>query len=200
MRTPILRRHRRSLSALALVLLAAAGLNWALPALAQGSGSPAASPAPAAGSARSSKAAEEEREMVEDLAHAHLAEVEASRLALDKTQNAQVRSFAQQMVDEHTQAYQALQQLGQKKQMAVPSETDFQHKALATALRLLSGDTFNRQYIRQVGINDHRRTVDVLMKLQQTSADADLKAYAAKSLPLVERHLAQARELDQRLR
>ncbi len=200
MRTPILRRHRRSLSALALVLLAAAGLNWALPALAQGSGSPAASPAPAAGSARSSKAAEEEREMVEDLAHAHLAEVEASRLALDKTQNAQVRSFAQQMVDEHTQAYQALQQLGQKKKMVVPSETDFQHKALATALRLLSGDTFNRQYIRQVGINDHRRTVDVLMKLQQTSADAELKAYAAKSLPLVERHLAQARELDQRLR
>lgn len=153
-----------------------------------------------AGTARQERGAEQAREIIEDLAHAQLAEVESARQALDKTKNAQVRSFAQQMIDEHQKAYEELQQLGRSKQFTVPKETGFQHKAIATALRLLSGDFFDRQYIRQVGINDHRRAVDLLMKLQQTSTDSELKAYAARQLPIVERHLAMARDLDRQMK
>lgn len=151
-------------------------------------------------SQRSSRAADEERDMFEDLVHASLAEIETGRLALDKTQNPQVRSFAQQMIDDHTKALQEMQQLGQKKQMTVPSETDFQHKAIATALRLLTGEAFDKQYIRQVGVNDHRRTVDLLTRMQQTARDPELKAHAAKMLPIVQRHLAMAREMDQKMK
>ena len=153
-----------------------------------------------AGTARQERGAEQVREMVEDLAHAQLAEVESARLALEKTKNAQVRSFAQQMIDEHQKAYEELQQLGRSKPFTVPNETSFQHKAIATALRLLSGDFFDRQYIRQVGINDHRRAVDLLMKMQQTSTDSELKAYAARQLPLMERHLAMARDLERQMK
>ncbi len=195
-------------------LLGLAVLASATPAGAQGYGSPgttggtgasgtagSGSASGSAGSAqRSQRGAEEDREMVDDLVHASLAEIETGRLALEKTQNPQVRSFAQQMIDDHTRALQELQQLGQKKQMTLPTETDFQHKAIATALRILSGDTFDRQYIRQVGVNDHRRTVDLLMKMQQTARDPELKAQAGKMLPVVQRHLAMAREMDQKMR
>lgn len=190
-------------------LAALAALALALPAAAQttgaagsasgsaGTGTPSSTGVrPSAGST----VAHEDREMAEDLAHASLAEIDAGKLALEKTQNAQVRSFAQQMIDDHTKALQELQQLAQKKQMPVPAETDFQHKAIGTALRLLSGDTFDKQYIRQVGINDHRRTVDLLMKMQQTARDPELKAHASKMLPIVQRHLAMAREMDQKMR
>lgn len=156
--------------------------------------------APYSSSQSSSRATSEDHEMLEDLAHAHLAEIEASRIALDKTRNAQVRGFAQQMIDEHGKALQELQQLGQKKQLSVPGETDFQHRAIATALRLLSGDTFDTQYIRQVGVNDHRRSVDLLMRMQQTAHDPELQALAARLLPVVQRHLAQARELQQKMK
>jgi putative membrane protein len=183
-------------------LAGALALALALPAGAQtgGSGSSGAS-APSSPSQRSAaRATSEDHEMLEDLAHAHLAEIEASRIALDKTRNASVRSFAQQMIDEHGQALQELQQLGQKKQLSVPTETDFQHKAIAAALRLLSGDTFDRQYIRQVGVNDHRRSVDLLMKMQQSARDPELQAHAGKLLPGVQRHLAQAREMQQKMK
>ena len=143
--------------------------------------------------------AEEARETMEDLAHASLAEIDISRTALEKSQNAQVKSFAQQMIDDHTQALQELQQLGQKKQLTLPTETDFQHKAIGTALRLLSGATYDKQYIKQVGINDHRRTVDLLQKAQR-STDADLKAHAGKMLPIVQRHLSQARDLERQMK
>ena len=215
MHTPLTRlepaRTPQHVPSLRLALLLTSTLTLALPAGAQsptGNPNPSSSPSSTSSSsgrssapaARSNRAAEEERDMVEDLAHAHLAEVETGRLALEKTQNTQVRSFAQQMVDDHTKAYQELQQLGQGQQLTVPSETDFQHKAIATAMRLLSGETFDKQYIRQVGINDHRRSVDLLMKMQQTSRNPQLKALAGRQLPIVERHLAMARELDQTMR
>lgn len=188
--------------ALALALALALAGALALPAAAQtGSGSSSGASAPSPSSQRAAnRATSEDHEMLEDLAHAHLAEIEASRLALDKTRSTQVRSFAQQMLDEHGQALKELQQLGQTKQLSVPSETDFQHKAIAAALRLLSGDTFDRQYIRQVGVNDHRRSVDLLMKMQQSARDPELKAHAGKLLPVVQRHLAQARELQQKMK
>lgn len=187
---------------LAVVALLAAMLPAAAQSSAASPGSAGAAPSGSAGSAspRSSRVADEEREMFEDLAHASLAEIETGRLALDKTQNPQVRRFAQQMIDDHTQAMKELQQLGQKKQMSVPTETDFQHKAIATALRLLTGETFDKQYIRQVGVNDHRRTVDLLTRMQQTARDPELQAHAGKMLPIVQRHLAMAREMDQKMK
>jgi len=179
----------RQASALALAL------GLALPAWSQSTsgGAPSAS-SPA------TRTTGEYQEMLEDLAHAHLAAIETGRLALEKTRNTQVRSYAQQMIDDHGKALQELQQLGQEKRLSLPRETDFQHKAIAAALRLLSGETFDKQYIRQAGIRDHRRTVDLLMKLQQTSQDAPSKAYAAKQLPIVERHLGLAREMDQKMK
>lgn len=137
----------------------------------------------------------QEREMVEDLAHANLAEIDTGRLALEKSKSQKVRQFAQKMIEDHSAAQKDLQQLAQRKNMQLPAETDFQHKALAMALRVLTGATFDSQYLKQVGVNDHRRTVDLLEKTQRTAIDPELKAYAAKTLPVVQRHLAMAREM-----
>lgn len=141
---------------------------------------------------------EQDRELIEDLAHANLAEIETGRLALEKSTSPQVKQFAQRMIDDHTNAMKQLQQLAQRKGAEVPRETDFQHKAIATALRLLDGNTFDEQYMRHVGVNDHRRTVDLLEKTQRTARDPDLKGYARKTLPTVQKHLAMARQMTGR--
>ncbi|KWT83748.1 hypothetical protein APY03_4303 [Variovorax sp. WDL1] len=47
-------------------------------------------------------------------------------------------------------------------------------------------------------MGDHRRRVDLLKKVQRESKDAELKSYAAKVLPVVERHLAMARDMNRR--
>lgn len=184
-----------SKSALAVALC----LTLSLPAWSQSSSGVSAGSTGGTSSQRAGQVAEEVKEMMEDLAHANLAEIDTGRMALEKAKSPQVKSFAQQMIDEHTTALKEVQQLGQKKQLTLPTETDFQHKAIGAALRLLSGDTFDKQYIRQVGIKDHRRTVDLLQKAQR-STDADLKAHADKMLPIVQRHLSQARELERQMK
>ena len=164
----------------------------ALPARAQ----TPSSPGTAATARLAVAAAEEDRELLEDMAHASLAGMEAGRLALEKSRNASVRQFAQQMIDDHQSALQALGPLARNKQMSLPTEADFQHKSIAAALRLLTGGFFDRQFIRQVGIKDTKRTIDLLQKMQSGRRDPEFKAYADPMLPVLQGHLAQARELD----
>lgn len=156
---------------------------------------PAQTGTAAAGRDNASALAEQEREWIDDMAHAHIAEVETGKLALEKTQNPQVRQFAQQMIDDHTKGLQELRTLAQKKNVQVPDDTDFAHKAVATALRLLSGDLFDSQYIRQVGVNDHRRTLELVQRVSRESRDQDLRALAGKSAPMIQHHLKMAQQL-----
>lgn len=162
-----------------------------------GMGSGATGGATGSGSSTASGLSSEDRDMIEDLAEANLAEIETGRLALSKSQNPRVREFAQKMIDDHSTAQQELQQMAQAKGMTLPQETDLAHRTVAGALRLLSGETFESQYINRVGMDDHQRTVELLQKAQGQAKDTDLKAMAGRMLPVVQGHLDMARQMSQ---
>ena len=146
-----------------------------------------------AGAAGMSKA---DAKMLSDLAEANIAEIQTGKLALEKGKSEQARSFAQKMVDEHTAALKELQTLAQSKGVKLPEDTDLHHKAIATALRPLNGDTFDSQYVKRVGVGDHERTVALLQKVQKGAQDPELKAMAGKMLPTVQQHLQMAQKLS----
>lgn len=54
-----------------------------------------------------------DQKIVMDMARANMAEIEAGKLAVSKTQNAEVKTFAQQMIDDHTKALNDVKQLAQ---------------------------------------------------------------------------------------
>ncbi len=197
--------HRQRQWPRALTYLSAASVTMALladPAWAQ-SGSGTAPGAGAGGGTGATSTAnslsQEDRDMIEDLAEANIAEIETGRLALSKSQTPGVREYAQKMIDEHSMAQQELQQMAQAKGMTLPQETDLAHRTVAGALRLLSGQTFDSQYINRVGVDDHQRTVELLQKAQGQARDTELKALAGRMLPVVQAHLDMARQMrDQR--
>lgn len=179
----------KSLPALVGTALAAASL-FALPVHAQQTNTDAVA---ATAEARVSSG---DRELMQDITHANLAEIDTGRLALEKSKNEQVRKFAQMMIDDHTKAQQELQTIAQSKGITLPTETDLQHKTIATALKLLSGDTFDSQYIARVGVGDHERAESLLDKTIRETSDEDLRAYAQKTIKAVQHHLATARSMD----
>lgn len=136
-----------------------------------------------------------DRELMEDIAHANIAEIATGKLALEKGQSEAVKKFAQQMVDDHTKALDELKQLADKKGVSLPTETDLPHKTVSKALEALSGDAFDKQYIARVGVGDHERTHKLLQKTARTAKDADLKAYAQKTIKAVDQHLQMGRKL-----
>jgi len=133
--------------------------------------------------------------MLRDIAQANLAEIETGRIALDKSKDERVRKFAQQMVDDHTTAMKDVQQLAQTKGVTLPDGPDVKHKTVATALKALSGDTFDKQYMSQAGLGDHRKTHELLQKTQRDAKDPDLKALATKMIPVVHGHLTDAEQI-----
>lgn len=207
-------KARAAMTAAALAAMALAGL----PALAQGTSAETATtttkpggtavlqPAEQTpGKAQGSKPgtgqfAQEDLDMMEDIAEANLAEIETGKLALEKAQSPAVKKFAQQMVDDHTKALKDLQQIASKKGASLPQETDLQHKTVATALSALSGNVFDKQYVQQVGVTDHQRTAELLQTVQKTGQDAGLKAYAAKMLPKVQGHLKMAQAMVSKMK
>ncbi|MEN3295949.1 MAG: putative rane protein [Burkholderiales bacterium] len=156
----------------------------------------AASSKPAAASADSgSKLSKKDQKMMQEMAQSNIAEIEAGKLALTKTQNEKVKSFAQKMIDDHTKAQQDLQQVAQSKGVTLPTEPDDKHKAMAKKLSGLSGDKFDQRYMAQGGLADHKKTHRLLERASK-STDADVKNLAAKTQPVVEEHLSMAQQLQ----
>ena len=65
---------------------------------------------------------------------------------------------------------------------------------MATALKIMRGNTFDSQYMKRAGVGDHQKTIELLQKTQKNARDPELKAMAAKMLPTVQAHLKMAQE------
>jgi putative membrane protein len=135
-----------------------------------------------------------DQNLMQDIAHANLSEIEAGQLALKQSKNDQVKSFAQKMIDDHTLAQKELEQLAQAKGAILPTEPDIKHKAELKTLSALEGDKFDKMYLSQGGVSDHKSTHKMLLKAEKKAKDADLQAYLKKTLPVVDQHLSLAQE------
>jgi len=150
----------------------------------------------AAGAAASgAKLSAADEKAVKDMAMADMAEVETGKLALNKSQNADVKAFAQQMVDDHGQALSKVQALAQARGVTLPTGLDAKHKAMSAKLEKLSGDAFDKAYMAGAGVKDHKDTKAKLMSDARKIKDADVKALADQHMPVVEQHLKSAQQM-----
>jgi putative membrane protein len=131
---------------------------------------------------------------VREAASAGMAEVELGRLGVEKATRAEVKSFAQMMVEQHGKANEELQAIASGKQLSVPSEPGPQHKAEKARLEKLSGASFDDAFMKTMA-KDHQKAVGLFSKQASSGSDAELKSWAQKTLPTIKQHLAEAQEL-----
>jgi putative membrane protein len=101
--------------------------------------------------------------------------------------------MAQQLIDDHTRTSGELMQLAQPKGLTPPASLDAKHAAMLSRLRGMSGAEFEREYVRQAGVKAHEQAVKLFRDQSRKGRDADLRAFAARTLPALEGHLQQAR-------
>jgi putative membrane protein len=121
-------------------------------------------------------------------ANGGMAEVELGKLAVQKAGSDEVKKFGQRMVDDHSKAGDELKTLAQNKHITLPTEIDPREKALHDRLAKLSGQSFDRAYM-QAMIADHRKDLNEFRMESKMGKDADVKGWAAKTLPMVEEHV-----------
>ena len=127
-------------------------------------------------------------EFMDDAAIGGMAEVELGKLAATKATNPEVKKFAQMMVDDHTKANTELKALAAKKNKTLPAELDSSHKSTMDDLKGKSGADFDQDYVESM-VDDHEEDVAAFEKQAQNSSDPDVKAFAAKTLPTLKKHL-----------
>lgn len=130
---------------------------------------------------------------INDAAECGLMEVRMGEIAQQKGQSADVRSFAQRLISDHSKANDELKQLASSKGVTVPTQLPDKHQKMLD--KLSSASDFDKSF-RDMAIKDHKKDVKEFEKeLKRTDADSDLKNWTAKTLPTLQEHLRLAEQL-----
>ena len=128
-------------------------------------------------------------------ANAGMEEVDLGKLAVEKASSDEVKKFGQRMVDDHSKAGDELKTLAQNKHITLPSATDPHGKATYDRLSKLSGAAFDRAYIQAMVVG-HRQALNDFRMETKMGQDADVKGWAAKTLPTIEAHVKLAQNTN----
>ena len=137
-------------------------------------------------------------EFVAHAARDGMAEVELGKLATSRAQSADVKQFAQRMIDDHSKANNELKSLASSKNLPVPGDTDAEHKMLMDRLGKLSGAEFDRAYMKAM-VSDHDHAVEEFRAYSERGDDPELKKWAEKTLPTLQSHERMAKETEAKL-
>lgn len=117
-----------------------------------------------------------------------LAEVELGKLAQTKATNAQVKEFGTMMVDDHTAANNELMELAKLKNISLPSVPGEDEQKVKDDLVQKSGKDFDKAYVDAM-IDDHKKDIKLFSDEMKSAKDLDIKAFASKTLPVLQKHL-----------
>ncbi len=123
-----------------------------------------------------------------------VAEVELGRLAVERGASAEIKQFAQQMIEDHAKAGEKLKKLAEQKKVALPAEILPQAKQTKEALAKLSGAQFDQASVKAM-VEMHEKDVTAFDAVAKTATDADVKMFATETLPTLKHHLQMIREL-----
>jgi putative membrane protein len=140
-----------------------------------------------------------DKQFVMKAAQGGMAEVMLGQIAASKGTSADVRNFGNRMVSDHGKANDELKQLAQNKGLALPAEADKESRKFADRLAKVGGKDFDKEYINDM-VNDHEKDVNELEKALRDAKDPDLRAWAARTLPMIQDHLKMAKDIKAKLK
>ena len=123
-----------------------------------------------------------------------LTEVELGRLAVQRGSNPAVKSFGQRMIEDHSRANNELKSIAARKSLALPPDINSDQKTTMDNLSKLSGAEFDQEYMSDM-VKDHEADAKEFENQAAKGTDADIKAFVAKTLPMIQGHLQMARDV-----
>jgi putative membrane protein len=138
------------------------------------------------------------QDFVTEAANSDMFEIQSSQLALQKSSDPTTKSFANQMVTDHTKTSADLKSMVDNGTVKanLPTSLDSSHQSMLDKLNSLSGEDFAKEYNADQ-VDGHKAAVD-LFKRYAKGGDSDaLKSWTATTLPTLQHHLDMANNLKQ---
>jgi putative membrane protein len=121
-------------------------------------------------------------------ANGGMAEVELGKLAQEKAASSKVKDFGAMMVADHGKANDEMKALAVSKNITLPSAINDEEQRVKDDLSAKSGADFDKAYVSNM-IDDHKKDIKEFEEASKNCKDADLKAFAVKTLPVLKMHL-----------
>lgn len=122
-------------------------------------------------------------------------EVQLGDAAQQQAAGSRVKEFGNMMVRDHSKANDELKTLAVSKNITLPDSVGDDHKQHIDDMKKKKGADFDKAYIDMM-VDDHKEDVDMFEKAANNLKDADLKAFAARTLPTLRAHLDSAKAIQ----
>jgi putative membrane protein len=117
-------------------------------------------------------------DFVRDVAIKNMAEIELSRMALDKAMSLQIKAFAQRVIDDNGAGGNKLKSVVSGSPIEWPAQLDDKHRETADELAKKQGAEFDRDYVKAM-IESHQDLAAKLESRLDVQSLADWKTAAA---------------------
>ena len=115
-----------------------------------------------------------------------LTEIELAKLAQSKSQDASIRGFAGRLLKDHEALHRELAAIAKRNRLDVPTSLDYEDEQMVKQAAGKSGAEFDAWYARQM-ITEQQKAI-ALFQGAAKMPDADLAAFAKKTLPVLDEH------------
>jgi putative membrane protein len=137
----------------------------------------------------------DDKKFMKEAAAGGLVEVELGKLATQKASSDEVKQFGQKMVDDHSKANEELKQVASRQNIPVPESLDSKQQARIDKLSKLSGPEFDKAYVKDM-VKDHQKDVKAFQAEVQGGTDPNVRQFASSTLPTLQQHLDQVKDLN----
>jgi putative membrane protein len=146
----------------------------------------------------SSTSSNPDRQFINDAAKGNRAEIELGKLVESKAKDPGVKQFAKMMQTDHAKALSQLEQIAQSRNLTLADGIPEDAQDLETKLSSESGKDMEKDYMDGM-VKDHQKDVKDFKDATQSLQDNDVKQWAEKTLPTLQRHLQRAEQVDSKL-
>src|SRR3984885_11108309 len=125
----------------------------------------------------------------------NIGEIEMGKLALQKSNDDQVKQFAQRMVDDHGKMVDQLKPVAQQMGVKVPDGPSKGQMKNMDKMKGLSGDAFDHAYIKDM-VKDHKGDDNDFKLEAQSTQNPQLKQMVMQRDQMIGSHLQQIEQIE----
>ncbi len=123
-----------------------------------------------------------------------MAEVQLGQLTLQKSNNDQVKQFAQRMIDDHTKLGEQMKPVAQQLGVSAPNDISKKDKSTIAKLQALSGPAYDEAYIRDM-VKDHKKDLSEFQTEASSGQDQTVKDAANQGSKVIAQHLQMIQQI-----
>jgi len=133
----------------------------------------------------------EDKEFLKNASELGVTEVELGKIATAKATLPELKALGAKLVADHSEGNAELTQLAAAKAVELKMEPTANQKQMLASFHAKSGAEFDKELMEHI-MKDHEKGIRMLTHAAETADDPEIRAFAAKQIPIMQEHHAMA--------